>query len=305
MEINTLNNFVCKICNKTYSSNSGLWKHNKNKHPVENMVTSDITTNSPPKTANSGGKSQNLEILPPESANTDVENNKLQCQYCEFVFTRLDSLKKHNNRCKLKNNETNKIKIELEELKKEYSHLKNKVETLEKTEINNNNNTTNNNTNNNTTNNNINNNIYHVYSFGDEKLEDILTEKVILKILSMGFNSLQYFINYVSKHPEFNNIQVTNLRSNTAYIVDKVSKMFVPTNQADAVKTLTTDRMDNIMEYHEMYAEKIPQKTDNRLNELKDDFEKNPDRHYSDTRYTLYKNSQKFNEVKKKEIKIK
>ena len=130
MEINTPNNFVCKICNKTYSSNSGLWKHNKNKHPVENMVTLDITTNSPPKTANSGGKSQNLEILPPESANTDVENNKLQCQYCEFVFTRLDSLKKHNNRCKLKNNETNKIKIELEELKNEYSHLKNKVETL-------------------------------------------------------------------------------------------------------------------------------------------------------------------------------
>ena len=120
----------------------------------------------------------------------------------------------------------------------------------------------------------------------------------------MGFNSLQYFIDYVSKHPEFNNIQVTNLRSNTAYIVDKVSKMFVPTNQADAVKTLTTDRMDNIMEYHEMYAEKIPQKTDNRLNELKDDFEKNPDRHYSDTRYTLYKNSQKFNEVKNKSFEL-
>jgi hypothetical protein len=298
MEINTLNNFVCKICNKTYSSNSGLWKHNKNKHPNNNIVINQDTAKLQQNAAELMQNFQNLQ----QNA-VKMYQKDFICKFCNYKFTRNSSLKTHNDRCKLKNNETNKIKIELEELKKEYSHLKNKVETLEKTEINNNNNTTNNNTNNNTTNNN--NNIYHIYSFGDEKLEDILTEKVILKILSMGFNSLQYFIDYVSKHPEFNNIQVTNLRSNTAYIVDKVSKMFVPTNQADAVKTLTTDRMDNIMEYHEMYAEKIPQKTDNRLNELKDDFEKNPDRHYSDTRYTLYKNSQRFNEVKKKEIKIK
>jgi len=285
MEINTLNNFLCKICNKTYSSNSGLWKHNKNKHPVENNnesknVSSNVSFVSP--------KSKNVSI------NVSFVNSKtdnIKCKYCNQIFKQRSSKSRHQQKCK-----DNEKTINLIE---QVNKLEQKINELSQTP-----NITNNNSNN-TTNNNINNNIYHVYSFGDEKLEDILTEKVILKILSMGFNSLQYFIDYVSKHPEFNNIQITNLRSNTAYIVDKVSKMFVPTNQADAVKTLTTDRMDNIMEYHEMYAEKIPQKTDNRLNELKDDFEKNPERHYSDTRYTLYKNSQKFNEVKKKEIKIK
>ena len=80
MEINTLNNFVCKICNKTYSSNSGLWKHNKNKHPNNNIVINQDTAKLQQNAAELMQNFQNLQ----QNA-VKMYQKDFICKFCNFV----------------------------------------------------------------------------------------------------------------------------------------------------------------------------------------------------------------------------
>ena len=64
----------------------------------------------------------NSTILPPNS--TILPLRIIQCNYCKKIFSRTDSLKRHQNICKSKADnltETDKLKSELTEVKK-YLH---------------------------------------------------------------------------------------------------------------------------------------------------------------------------------------
>ena len=104
---------TCKFCNKEYKTYQSRSNHIKIYH----------THNNTPKTAISG---VNLKIVNNDIAKTtpkiegkNTNSKKIICEYCNYEFTRSDSLKKHYSRCKTKNSTINilKEKNELLELK--------------------------------------------------------------------------------------------------------------------------------------------------------------------------------------------
>ena len=255
------------------------------------------------------------KICQPVTTNLVQEQNiKNQCNICKKAFNTRQAKSKHLKKCKITDeiklkNENELLKKQLEEqttiFQNQYEELKTKVETINKipSAITDNSHSYNNTTNN-TTNNTNSNNVYNVYAFGEEKLDNLFNDEQTLKILGKGFNSLQYLISLLLKLNKYKNIQITNLRSNIAHVLDKTMQKYIVTNQEDAVRSVTNDRINDIMEMQERLADQIPQKTENRLNELYYDYDKNPNRHYNDTKQTIYNNSQNFNDIKNQEIKV-
>ena len=163
-----LKKFRCKICEKNYASNSSLWNHNKKFHPLNSTILPQNSTILPQNTTN----------LPQKITFKPIQN--IHCNYCNKIFSRNDSLKRHLKICKFKiEHQDNQLSI-IEEnklLKKQLSNLlkshKMHPKTFQKI---------NNQLINNTTNNTNNINITYV-KFGDEKLSEILTDSEMMKIL--------------------------------------------------------------------------------------------------------------------------
>ena len=226
--------YKCEKCNKFYSSMSSLCNHNKRFHK--------------PMSSESPQNPQSLLNISSDSSNNIESNNSIciknQCKYCNKILSRIDNLTRHEKTCKhkIKMEETTELKQEIHELKNTMNEILKTIKihpkTLEKInkQLNNCNNTTNNTTNNNTTNNNttnntnntinnttnniINNNITLV-KFGEENLEKTLTKKEKIKILENMYYSLEESIkltHFNKKHPEMNNICITNLRDEIGYV---------------------------------------------------------------------------------------
>jgi hypothetical protein len=81
---------LCNICNKKYITNSGFWKHNTKYH-------NNIQNN-------------NDKIIPQQSStipqNILLNSNNLECKYCKKIFTRIDNVKRHEQKCKIKYDST-------------------------------------------------------------------------------------------------------------------------------------------------------------------------------------------------------
>jgi len=106
---------ICKYCNKEYSSQSSRSNHIKKFHLSENLKTPPLTP-----------------VHPPEKHQITPKNT---CNLCNITFSRKDSLTRHinKNRCK---NEVNKIddfdiiKKENIEIKKEMLDQRKEMEFL-------------------------------------------------------------------------------------------------------------------------------------------------------------------------------
>ena len=98
--------YKCNICVKLYKSYQSLWNHNYKYHQHE------LHQNTP-------------------TIHIDTVKKIHICEFCNQNFSRSDSLKRHISRCK--NHQT--IKMELQELKSEIKTLK--TETIQKTMLNN------------------------------------------------------------------------------------------------------------------------------------------------------------------------
>ena len=154
--------FYCNICEKKYASYKSLWNHSDTFHKNDSAKKPPKLRQNDTKTAK---KNMNYEYL---------------CSFCDKNFTRKDSLTKHINlnRCKKKDEKIQKI-----------DELTNKVIQLEKLiKTNNKHNTKNvNNTNNGNINNgsgNIINNHIHINALGYESINDKLTEKEKIDLLT-------------------------------------------------------------------------------------------------------------------------
>lgn len=226
---------MCQYCNKEFSSYQSRCNHIRIYHTTSNDF----------KNFKDFEKTSN--IIP--------ENNKFSCKYCNKTFTRKNNLNYHiKNVCKEKDNKDDAYKKENELLKKELSEMRQQLtllinkeakihpKTLQKInkQLHNegnigavgNNNTVNNNT---------------FVKFGPVKLENLLTEKQILTILNKQWCSLEESIKLVhfnEKLPEYNNIFITNMRDNLAYIFD--GSKFISVNKNDVISRLISNHTDEI-----------------------------------------------------------
>lgn len=136
------------------------------------------------------------------TSNDFVGNNEFKCRYCNKIFTRKNNLNYHiKNRCKLKkniNDELNKMKKEIEELKIKNNIINN---TIKNNQINSNNNII-------------------INNFGSENTEYI-TDDMLKNLLLQGSNSIPSLIKQIHfnpNHPENHNIRIKNKKLKYAEI---------------------------------------------------------------------------------------
>ena len=161
-------------------------------------------------------------------------DNIFTCQYCEKSFTRKDNLKRHidakrcKKSCKIINNlidiSDNKYKLlyekhiqteqELNDLKKILLPLKNNIKNSTQ------------NIHNNTQNNNTQNNIVinnYIVNHGNEDIKKLTLDenKQILNSNSEAIYNIVKHIHYNPRLPEYNNVYINNLRSNSVYVMSE------------------------------------------------------------------------------------
>ena len=267
MEI--IDNHKCNICNKSYSSYSSLWNHNKNIHKNNIIHNNKNTTFC----------KQNDNI------------NNLICNYCNKIFSHRNSKWVHEKKCKIvcnkkeqekqlyeikiaefnkeiklaeidkeKEIELAKINLELKkvEIKKETSLIKKEQKshnnpTIKKINkmLQNNINMKNSN-NNNTINNIVQHNHFKIEPFGKENILDIITDKEKKLIINQGHESIEKLIEITNagKYDQFKNIMITNKRENDAYIYDEKTKIFISCDKNWALCKLITNRLDEVEEIY-------------------------------------------------------
>jgi hypothetical protein len=292
MEI--IDKHICKTCNKSYSSYSSLWNHNKNIHKNNINIKQPITTNE--------------QLL-----TTNICTNKTySCNYCNKIYSIQQSRWKHEQKCKIifdeKNNkeqekQINEIKIaeinsnekiklaeinekiklaeinekielakinkEIElkklEIKKENSIIKQKsnrnptiknINRLLQNKIN----MKNSNLNSNNTTNNIQNivhNHFKIEGFGKENILDVITDKEKKLILNQGCESIEKLIEivYVGKYDQFKNLLVTNKRENDIYTYDDKANAYIINDKNLVLNKLVANRLDNIEEIYNEFDE--------------------------------------------------
>lgn len=223
--------YICKICNKKYSSYQSLWIHNKKFHTVPVMDN----------TIKEVYNSTNIVIV----CNTNelvVQKKIYVCLFCRRNFNDRSNKAKHQHICEIKINiidENIKLKNENEKLKN------NKIIT-----INNNNNHITNNINNGK----IINNITKV-TLGSEDLSK-LSKKDKKIILSSGYNSLITLIDLLNlnkNYPQFNNLKITNMNSKYAKTYNEELKNYETVNKKYLIEDLIGYRTANLKEIYDEY----------------------------------------------------
>ena len=288
---------ICNICNKEYTTRQNLWKHNKNNHTIESNPGAPIITNNTPEP----------EIITPIITNNTPTN---ECKYCKNIFSRVSSLKRHYDRCKIKNDEDNKIKKELEELKIENKRVKEETEIFKKEmaimkkqmlEIMNKQNKIhpktltkiNKQLNNNTLNDNkvINNNNINIIALGGESLDTLFSKNQQISILNHKYQCLPHLIKEVhfnDSYPQFKNILITNTQNTIAYKYDNNEKKFIAIDKNDLLEDIILERMGDIETFYDNTNNELDARTKNIIQTFIDKMDTN----------------EEYKENKKKEIKL-
>jgi len=259
------NKFKCNICYKYYKSYQSLW-HHKNRYHV------DIPTND-----------QHIPTKYPQipTYNDTIKMKKTDnkiCIYCNKEFSCYNSMNRHQQKCKFKENENEKT-----EMKKEIKELREMVAELIKNKLNNtnNNNTNSNNTinnnKNNTTNNNngtINNNYITIVPIGKENFVEVSTEKEHLFILKQKKDNVLYkcieMKHFNEKYPQFHNYVKTNNRTDEAKIFDEDVGDFKIVDNNEIVDSVISFAECDIENMYVLHENKINNKQKDNINKILD-----------------------------------
>jgi DNA repair ATPase RecN len=243
---------ICSYCNKEYASYSSRSNHIKKFH------TNNKTQKPSKSEVSSSNITQNL---------TNQPQKNLICEYCKKDFSRKDNLTRHENNCKIKKENYNKLQKEIDELKEQNNQLKIQNEELSKlmkniikkvkinkdslNKINNIINNTTNNTINNITNNTINNTI-NIVALGKENLSEVFTIQEKLNILKYGKQCFTKLIEYThtnDKYPQFKNIMITNLKDKLGYIYNSSTNKFDAINKDELLNDIISEQSIYIYDF--------------------------------------------------------
>jgi hypothetical protein len=240
-KVNYKNEFRCNNCNRTYASKSSLCNHNKKFHNYD--------------VVNKGTYEVHKEVL----CGT-TKNNKSQCKFCNKLFNDRSNKYKHEKICKFKEQPDKNIQETIKELKQQVALLlkeKGKIhhKTLQKI----NNQLTNVNNNNNINNGTINNTYV---KFGNMDYDKILNPKQIRNILNKKYGSLEESIKQIhfnEEFPEYNNIFITNMKDNLAYVFN--GHKFISIHKNEMLNELIDQHTNEINISLDKNKNNVPQQT--------------------------------------------
>jgi hypothetical protein len=214
-------NVVCTYCNKIYASYSSRSNHIRKFH-LDKSEECQKTVNN---------MSNNVKNM----------SNNLTCIKCKKQFNSRQARWAHDKKCIIEVDEVTELKKQVDEMKQQITNLLKSCKIHPKTlqKINNQLNNNINNTNNGTINNNV------IIKFGNVNIKDVLSNKEIMSILYKPFVSVEEcvkMIHFNDKLPQFNNIYITNLKDDLAYIYN--GSMFSTTTKNDAITDLINNYTD-------------------------------------------------------------
>jgi hypothetical protein len=245
--------YKCKHCNKYYASQNSLCNHNKKFHLHNNVVES-------------------------------ITKNTYNCRKCNKNFNNYQNRWAHDKICK----EDINIK-----LKQENDELKNKLHELllqqakihpKKLQKINNQLISNININNGT----IINNTY--VKFGIINHSQILNEKTILNILNKPYQCIEESIKTIHFNknlPEYNNIYITNMKDDIAYIFD--GEKFISVKKNQVIEDLIDNHKEQIEDSFDLHKNKLRDFTCKRLQSFLDAIN-NEEESYTDKYKKSYQN---------------
>ena len=288
---NNNSNYICKICNKSYTNKSGIWKHNNKYHLTESTQNNQkVTISNNPK----------VTILQP------YKTEGLSCKYCSKVFKFKQGRWRHEKKCDMINNDYSKdeiinlLKQTIDEQKKMFEkqiiEMKNQlIETMNKKckvhpktlqKINKQLINDNKNINNGTVN-----NTYNIIGLGHENLDQVFTRKEKMAILKNRFYCLPDLVEYThfnDKYPQFKNILITNTQNTLAYKYDTKKQQFMSINKDELLNDIVDARICDISSFYEELENAIDDKTKEIIEKVIDKIENDP----------------AYRELKKKDIKL-
>ena len=270
---NTLKKYKCDICDKFYKSRNSLGNHNRKFHPE--------------KCNKNSKKTQFSSIVPqknsisPQKTSKIKKNIDLECRYCHKTYSRVDNLNRHIKVCKVKKsieNENLLLKKENEELKNKYKLYDEEIKSLKdqlldvmNKQCKMHHQTFNKIQNQLISNNQYNNCTFNLVQLGEENLIKTLSKKEQLKVLNKKYKSLNYLIDYIhcnDKFPEFNNVIITNLQNNIAYMYDKDKKRFIAKKKDDLIDDIIYYRMGDLEEFYDIQLDNLDIKTKEIINDV-------------------------------------
>ena len=108
-------NYKCKICNYSTKNKSDYTKHNNTKKHFEKVLQYNNINNSD----NSDNcDSPKLPETPQNSLHKSMEES-YKCEFCDSIFSRFGNLTRHYKICTIKNQEIERLKLLVEQCKKE------------------------------------------------------------------------------------------------------------------------------------------------------------------------------------------
>jgi hypothetical protein len=287
----SMDEHICNVCNKHYSSYKSLWNHTKEFHSNKNIQKQPLTTNQQPLTTNQQLLITNQQLI---TTNNNLINNikKYNCKYCNKLYNIQQSKWKHEQKCTIinKNNiELDKIKEETKQkqleviLKKEEARIlklklklqqADKVDNITLNKLNkmlqkHNNRIKNNNSFNNNTINNIQNvqNNFQLVGFGKEDIVELLSNNEKKLIMNAKYGCLEKLVEIVhcSKYNQFKNVILTNMKDNYMYKYDDKKGCFVLGTKSEIMNTLVDGKLFDLdVIYNDLLEKnKIDEKTKN------------------------------------------
>jgi hypothetical protein len=283
--------FHCSKCTKIFSRKLHFDNHINRKTPcVKVVIYSDNEINQNKETDLSTELNQIIN---------DTNKTIYNCKYCNKSYSRQDSLIRHikQNSCKVKKEINDVYMLEIELLKNKLMEQSTKLNEINENRTNiiqNSNNTINNVTN-------VTNQI-NIVSIGKEDMSK-LTQEELLKIATSGvFYPIvaAEIIHCNERLPNFQNILISNLRSNKGHIYSIGN--WITKNQDDIIRYLMDiDKIHvtNIINDVKVDDEKIKGKIEYTKDELKED----KSHHVGKIKDKLYSASKMISKNKNKKIK--
>jgi len=182
----------------------------------------------------------------------DIMGNK--CMYCNKILSRKDSLARHMKTCEFNNVEINKLKEDYIQLLEKYEKMnifiKNITKLVKDYEENNN---------------------VEIVSLGNENLSNIFPDNLQKKILNRKFSAINEIImrtHFNCDYPQFNNIAITNLRSNVGYKFDSKLNKFITIDIDDLIDEIIENRIEDIKLFHEKHKNQMGEFDSNKIEKL-------------------------------------